>query len=79
MSPSNQWSIWTKVILSWSLQEMSCSFWTWDLPAAIALGSHLEPVGRGVAAPSRITVMSRWIHFFISCPRETIPTFHVPK
>lgn len=79
MSQSNQPSVWIKVISSWSLQEMSCSFWTWDVPAAIALGNHVEQMGRGAAAPSLSAVMSRWIHFFISWPRETVPTLHMHK
>ena len=56
MSQSNQLSVWTKVVLFWSLQETSCSFRTWDLPAAIALGNHLEQMGSNVAAPSLSTV-----------------------
>lgn len=36
---------------------MSCSFQTWDLPAAIALGNRLEQMGSNVAAPSLSTVM----------------------
>lgn len=52
MSQSHPLSVWAKIILSWSPQETSCSFQTWDLPAAIALENPLERIGGGIAAPS---------------------------